>query len=507
MILGWLKRGFKRLFKKKANFVFALPSIRVEQREPKKEELALGWASGYDEKANEPIYQLKGIDQKYRATHFYVIGASGTGKTRFLEYLIQQDIKNGEGFGVIDPHGDLIEDIKGWLYIFSNKTLEDDVVLIEPTEPEKTVTFNPLEQIKGVSSEEQAGKLVEVFKKIWWDAWGARMESILRNSLIALVESNLTLAELPLLLSDSLVRKRILKRVKNPTCLQFFIDFEKIKPTTRREWIESTLNKVDAFLSDRRIRNIIASQKSSFNLREIIDNQKILLVKLERGRLTGSADLLGSLLLSKIQMAAFSRTDLDPEERVPFYLYIDEFQNFATQSFIETLSEARKYRLSLTLAHQNLSQLPKELQDSILANCGIVSCFRVSRKDAEIMAKELLTPLYRLPPGWEITFQEIQELPDRYCFVKNKAEGGIILIQTTEIPEPWQELKEITIRTRGEFDSTTKEEYKKRIKETKIGIKYLSNREKIEREYKRRIKNLTAEAKEPETFREPKKLE
>ena len=229
------------------------------------------------------------------------------------------------------------------------------------------------------------------------------------------------------------------------------------------------------------------------------------MVKLERGRLTSSADLLGSLLLSKIQMAAFSRTDLDPEERVPFHLYIDEFQNFATQSFIETLSEARKYRLSLTLAHQNLSQLPKELQDSILANCGIVACFRVSRKDAEIMAKELFTPLYRLPPGWEITFQEIQELPDRYCFVKNKAEGGIILIQTTEIPEPWQELKEITIRTQGEFDSTTKEEYKKRIEETKIGIKYLSNREKIEREYKRRIKNLTAEAKEPETFREPKK--
>jgi hypothetical protein len=406
---------------------------------------------------------------------------------------------------VIDPHGDLIEDIKGWLYIYSNKLLEEDVVLIEPTAPEKTITFNPLEQIKGVSPEEQAGKLVEVFKKIWWDSWGPRMESILRNSLIALVESNLTLAELPLLLSDSLVRKRVLKKVKNPTCLQFFIDFEKIKPTTRREWIESTLNKVDAFLSDRRIRNIIANQKSSFNLREIIDNRKILLIKLERGRLTSSADLLGSLLLSKIQMAAFSRTDLDLEERVPFYLYIDEFQNFATKNFIETLSEARKYRLSLTLAHQNLSQLPKELQDSILANCGIVSCFRVSRKDAEIMAKELLTPLYRLPPGWEISFQEIQELPDRYCFVKNKSEGGIIVITTEEVPEPWQVLREITIQTKGEFDSTTKGEYKKRIEDAQIGIKYLRDRARIEREYKRRIKNLTAEPKEPETFREPKR--
>jgi len=503
MTLGWLKRVFKRLFKNKAILVSTLPMVRVEQREPKREELALGWAFGCDEKTDDPIYQLKGIEQKYRDTHFYVIGASGTGKTRFLEYLIQQDIKNGEGFGVIDPHGDLIEDIKGWLYVYSNKSFENDVVLIEPTNPEKTVTFNPLEQIKGISSEEQAGKLVEVFKKIWWDAWGARMESILRNSLIALVESNLTLAELSLLLSDNLVRKRILKKVKNPTCQQFFIDFEKIKPTTRREWIESTLNKVDAFLSDRRIRNIIASQKSSFNLREIIDNQKILLVKLERGRLTGSADLLGSLLLSKIQMAAFSRTDLDPEKRTPFYLYIDEFQNFATQSFIETLSEARKYRLSLTLAHQNLAQLPKELQDSILANCGIVSCFRVSRKDAEIIAKELLTPLYRLPPGWEISFQEIQELPNRYCFVKNKAEGGIILIQSTEVPEPWRALREITIQTGGGFDSATKEEYKKRIEEAKIGMKYLRDRTRIESEYKRRMKKLTA-SKEPTSFREPK---
>ena len=212
---------------------------------------------------------------------------------------------------------------------------------------------------------------------------------------------------------------------------------------------------------------------------------------------------MGSLLLSKIQMAAFSRTDLDPEKRTPFYLYIDEFQNFATQSFIETLSEARKYRLSLTLAHQNLAQLPKELQDSILANCGIVSCFRVSRKDAEIIAKELLTPLYRLPPGWEISFQEIQELPNRYCFVKNKAEGGIILIQSTEVPEPWRALREITIQTGGGFDSATKEEYKKRIEEAKIGMKYLRDRTRIESEYKRRMKKLTA-SKEPTSFREPK---
>ena len=177
-----------------------------------------------------------------------------------------------------------------------------------------------------------------------------------------------------------------------------FFGYDSLRPATRREWVESTLNKVNAFLSDRRIRQIFTSK------------------------------------------------------RTPFYLYIDEFQNFATQSFIETLSEARKYKLSLILAHQNLSQLQKELQASVLANCGVVSCFRVSRKDASIMAKELLTPLYKLPPGWEINIQELQELPQRYCFVKNKPEGGVIVIYTPDVPYPWQ----LPPEARGVLDGTTR---------------------------------------------------
>jgi len=501
MVFRRLKTAFKNLFKRrKVLLVSSLPKVIIKEREPLKNELALGWAWGIEEETDRTILQLKGIDQRYRDTHFYVIGASGTGKTKFLEYLIQQDIKNGAGFGVVDPHGDLIEDIKGWLYFYSSKSLENDLILIEPTNPETTVSFNPLEQIKGISPEEQAGELVEVFKKIWWDSWGARMEDILRNSLIALTENNLTLVELPLLLSDSLVRKKILKNVKNPTCLQRFKEFNSLAPNTRREWVESTLNKVNAFLSDRRIRQIFTLPKSSFNLREIVDTQKIILVKLERGRLKGSADLLGSLLLSKIQMAAFSRTDLPPGKRVPFYLYIDEFQNFATQSFIETLSEARKYQLSLILAHQNLSQLPKGLRDSLLANCGVQTCFRISREDAQIMAKELLTPLYRQPPGWEINIQNLQELPQRFCFVKNKAEGGVLFIQTPEVPYPWQ----VSAQTGGELNGTTEETFKQTIENAGIGTKYLRDRKKIEREYQRRYKEFTT-SEEPKTFREPKR--
>jgi hypothetical protein len=505
----WLKNIFnwlllKDIFRRKKGILVSVPAeVKTLEREPSPAELVLGWAYGLDFKTDECIWQLKGIEQKYRAIHFYIIGATGAGKTKFLENLIQQDIANKAGFGIIDPHGDLIEDVKGWLYLCSQRALFDlneNVILIEPTNPKETVSFNPLEQIKGVLPEAQAKELVGVFKKIWWDAWGARMEDILRNSFIALIENNLTLVELPLLLTNTLVRKRILKNIKNPICLERFRYFESLRPSTWREWIESTLNKVDAFLSDPRIRQILALPKSSFDLRNIIDNQKILLIKLEKGQLKDSADLLGSLLLSKIQMAAFSRTDVLPEQRVPFYLYIDEFQNFATRSFIDILSEARKYKLSLILANQNLAQLHKELQASILANCGIQVCFRVSREDAQIMAKELMTPLYRQPPGWEINVQTIQELPDRKCFVKNKAEGGIILIETPQVFPPWQ----VSAEAPGEFNGITPETFKKSVKETQIGEAYLTDREIIEKEYQKRYKELTA-SEEPKSFREPKK--
>jgi type IV secretory pathway VirB4 component len=496
MILQQFKAFWEKFFeKKKADLAVPLAEAKVSERErlPRPDELALGYAYGLDEETDEQVVQLKGIDQKFRDTHFYVIGASGTGKTRFLEYLIQQDIQRGRGFGVIDPHGDLIEDVKGWLLFAKNvfgQDLEKDAVLIEPTDPDKTVSFNPLEQIKGVFPEEQA----------WWDSWGSRMEDILRNSIIALVENNLTLVELPLLLTDEAIRKKILRKVKNPHCLRCFRAYEKVRPSTWREWIESTLNKVDALLADHRMRHIFTSPKSSFNLREIIDNQKVLLVKLEKGRLKNSADLLGSLLLSKIQMAAFSRTDIAPEQRKPFYLYIDEFQNFATQSFIDVLSEARKYGLSLILAHQNLAQLPKELRSSILSNCGVQTCFQVSREDAQIMAKELMTPLYRQPPGWEMNVQNLQELPSRFCFVKNKREGGIILIQTADVLPPWQ----VSAQAKGELDGITREAFQESVEQSRIGASYLVSRKKVEAEYQGRYKRLT-ETQEPESFREPKR--
>jgi hypothetical protein len=436
----------------------------------------LGFTSGKDSDGRR-IFQLKGISQKARSTHFYVIGASGTGKTKFLESLIKQDIKNGEGFGVLDPHGDLIENLKAYIAL-AEDDLNERVVLIDPTDKINSVCFNPLELSDGVSPAAQAAELVLVFKKIWGDSWGARMEDIFRNTLIVLIENGLTLAEVPLILTDDAVRVKLTANIKNETCRDFFAKFDSWSKTVRREWTESTLNKVNAFLSDDRVRQIFLSPKSSFNLRDVMDNGKILLVKLDKGHLKGASDILGSLLMSKIQMAAFARTDIKESERKPFYLYVDEFQNFATESFIDTLDEARKYKLSLTLANQNLGQLPPDLRASVLTNCGIQAYFRISRYDAELLAKESYAGIFAEPQGWETYIQQLQSLPLRVCLIKNKIQGGITIIRTLNVEDNEAPAKE-------------------------IGGRYLRKRKDIEKEYQARRGGLTG-SYEPDGFRENK---
>ena len=465
--------------------------------EPKPDELALGIASFRNEEEGKIIYQQKGVAQETRGRHFYIVGATGSGKTKFLETLLYQDIKNGLGFGIVDPHGDLTEDIKGYLYLLKGKTsdfLQESVVLIDPTDKNNTVTFNPLEQTTGESPARVASELTEAFKKIWKDAWGARMEDLLKNTLIALIENNLTLAELRLFLTDPQVRQKVLEKVNHDVCREYFEQFNSLPRNKQNEWMESTLNKVDAFVFDPDIRQMLASPKSSFNLREVMDEGKILLVKLDKGRLKGNADLLGSLLLAKIQAAAFSRTDILESERRDFYLYIDEFQNFATESFITMLSEARKYRLALTLAHQQLAQLPTPLRAAILSNCRLQAYFQISRDDSNILAKESLVPIYNDPPGWEWYVQQLQELGDRQCVIKNKNDGGVIAVETLGLPPPY------------EAAGIGEREFATEVAEAGIGQKYLRDRKTIEEEYQARRDMLT-KTDESESFREPKKVE
>lgn len=468
-------------------------------KEPEKT-LDLGWY--YSD--NKEEFQLAKIAEKDRATHLYVVGATGTGKTKFLEYLINQDIEKGNGFGVIDPHGDLIEDVKGFLilkYSPDESEITDKVILIDPTDPIFTVTFNPLEKMPGVLLAEQANELICAFRKIWSASWGVRMEDLMRNSLIALGEAGLTLIELPGFLSDRAVRQGVLEKVTHPLAREYFRRFDTVTDRGQITWIEPVMNKINAFFSDERIRHIFSSAKSSFNLREIMDSQKILLIKLDKGKLKDSADLLGSLLMAQIQMAAFSRSDVPQSKRTPFYLYIDEFQNFASESFSVVLSEARKYGLSLIMAHQTLAQVPEELRSLILGNAGIQVYFRLNRHDASILAKEAFEysgfevknvsgfkPRYwSLGEEWEQHTKDLQTLEPRICYVKHKVEGGVIPVQTAYI----ETAQEVFVELLGRAE----DEYLKWFGTIPFGRKYLVERGKLEAESRAREAEVLGKAK------------
>ena len=444
--------------------------------------LDLGWY--YSDNKDE--FQMARIAEEDRASHFYVVGATGTGKTKLLEFLIQQDIVKGNGIAVIDPHGDLIENIKGFLAcyysFYQDETIFDRVVLIDPTDPDFTATFNPLEKLSGVSIAEQTAELVSAFKKIWSGSWGVRMEDLMRNSVIALGEAGLTLAELPRFLTDKPFRGAVLKKVESPTAHNYFLRFGTLTDRARVTWTEPVMNKINAFLSDDRIRQMFSFPKSTFNLREVMDHKKILLIKLDKGRLKGSADILGSLLMAKIQMATFSRSNVPQSRRVPFYIYIDEFQNFASESFSVMLSEARKYGVSLIMAHQSLSQIPTDLRGLILGNTGIQVYFRLNRRDASLLAKEAFEysgytvksvsrrggrRYWSLGEEWERYIGELQSLPPRICYVKHQIEGGIIPIQTAEIEAPQKVL------------AVEEDEYQRLLRSLPFGRKYLLSREKL----------------------------
>jgi hypothetical protein len=392
----------------------------------------------------------------------YVIGASGSGKTKFLEFPIQQDIKLGNGFGIIDPHGDLIEETKGFLACqyaeTQDESIFDRVVIVDPTDPKYTVAFNVLEILPGVAPVEQAQELIMVFKRIWADAWGARMEDLLRNSLIALGQAELTLVHLPQFLTQQAFRSQVMTKVSHQLTRLYFERFDSLSKANQLTWSDPVANKVNAFLADERISQMLAAPKSSFNLREVMDKKKILLIKLNKGRLQGAADLLGSLFMAKIQLAAFSRTDIPEAARVPFYLYIDEFQNFASESFSVVLSEARKYGLSLIMAHQTLQQIPRELRSVILGNAGIQVYFRMNREDAELLSKEAFiydgynvktvqmssskmnTKYWSLGEEWERNFSQLQNMPPRSCFVKHKIQGGMLPLETEDIDPAYEAL-------------------------------------------------------------------
>jgi hypothetical protein len=331
-----------------------------------------------------------GIKATDRTRHMYVIGKTGMGKSTLLENMAIQDIQNGEGLAFIDPHGksaDLLLD-----YIPEDRI--KDVLYFAPFDMEYPISFNIMEDIGPDKRHLVVAGLMSTFKKIWVDAWSARMEYILQNTLLALLEyPDATLLGVNKVLSDKEYRKKVVDNIKDPATRSFWVDeFAKYTDRFAAEAVPAIQNKVGQFTSNPLIRNILGQPKSSFDLRKIIDEKKIMIVNLSKGLVgEGNANLLGSMLITKIYLAALSRAD-QPESvvnKLPnFYLYVDEFQSFANESFADILSEARKYKLNLTMAHQYIEQMPEEVRAAVFGNVGTMISFRVGAFDAEILEKE-----------------------------------------------------------------------------------------------------------------------
>lgn len=330
-------------------------------------------------------YGLKRTD---RRRHFYVIGKTGTGKSTMLSNMAINDLKNNEGMAVIDPHGDLIEIILD--FIPSHRI--NDVIYFNPADTSnRIVKMNLFEGENIVHRELIASGIISIFHKLYGYSWGPRLEYILRNALLTLLSTpQSNLSDVIRLLVDTKFRQNIVAKLEDPILKNYWLmEYNQQSDRLRTESISSILNKIGQFVSSPLIRNVVDARKSSFSIEKAMDEGKILLANLSQGKLgEDNATLLGAMLITKIQLAAMSRVNIDEENRRDFYLYVDEFQNFATESFVKILSEARKYRLNLTLANQYVAQIPEEVQKAIFGNCGSIASFVMGADDADLFNKE-----------------------------------------------------------------------------------------------------------------------
>lgn len=330
-----------------------------------------------------------GIKRDDRRRHMYVIGKTGMGKTTLLENLIISDILKGEGCCYIDPHGDTAQKILD--YIPPHRI--NDVIYFNPADTDFPIAFNVLEAVDERHKHLIASGLISVFKKLWADSWGPRLEYILRNSLLALLDyEGSTLLGTMRILVDKEYRAKVVDKVKDPVVRSFWVnEFTQWNDRVLQEVISPIQNKVGQFLSNFLIRNIIGQVKSTIDLREIMDQKKILILNLSKGRIgEDTMQLIGSMVVTKLYLAAMSRVDIPETERADFYLYVDEFQNFATESFADILSEARKYRLNLIVAHQYVEQLHEKVAAAIFGNVGTLICFRIGMTDAQTLVNEFM---------------------------------------------------------------------------------------------------------------------
>lgn len=328
-----------------------------------------------------------GIKNEDRFSHVYIIGKTGTGKSTLIETMARQDLAAGRGFALIDPHGDLVERV--WRSVPNER--RGEVIHFNVPDPAQPYGYNPLRQVRRDRIALAASGFLEALKKLWSEAWGVRMEHILRNALMALLERpDSTMADILRLFSDRTFRKEVARLIKNETVRTFWEkEFERFSFGYRSDGTAPIQNKVGAFLADPILHRILTTPKIDLHIRQIMDEGKVLLVNLAKGQIgEDSSSLLGALLVTTLGLAAFTRADQPEEERKDFYVYIDEFQSFTTLAVANMLSELRKYRVSFTIAHQYLHQLEPDTRHAVLGNAGTIISFRVGAEDAQYLARE-----------------------------------------------------------------------------------------------------------------------
>lgn len=357
--------------------------------------------------------EIFGIKDEDRFSHIYIIGKTGTGKSTLIETMALQDLEHGKGFALIDPHGDLVERVAAR----AARSGRQDVIYLNASDPNQPYGYNPLRQVRGDYIALAASGLMEVFKKMWPDAWGVRMEHILRNVLMALLEQpNATLHDVLRVMSDSHFRKNIVQSLQNETVRTFLEkEFERFSFGYRADGMAPIQNKVGAFLADPLLNRILTAPEQDLHIRNIIDEGQVLLVNLAKGRIgEDSSSLLGGMLVTTIGLAAYTRADIPAERRSDFFVYVDEFQSFTTLALANMLSEMRKYRVGFTIAHQFLHQLEPEIRHAVLGNTGSIVSFRVGAEDAPYLSREFLEVFDHI---------DLQSLPNRDIYIKLMIDG------------------------------------------------------------------------------------
>lgn len=356
-----------------------------------------------------------GIRQADRRAHMYIVGKTGTGKSTLLETMIHQDLKAGQGLALLDPHGDLV----GKVLARIPDERKADLIYFNVPDRANPLGFNPLERVPGPQRALAASHLLEAFKKLWSEFWGPRTEHILRNALLALLDQpQATLADVLRLFDEAAYRKRVAEQVANAYVRRFWLkEYESYSMRLRSESIAPIQNKVGAFLSNPLLQQILIQPKSTFDVRQVIDEGKVLLVNLAKGKIgEDTATLLGSLLVSCLSVAALSRAEVAEENRRDYWVYIDEFHTFTTLSIATMLSELRKYRVGMILTHQFLSQVDGQIRDAILGNAGTLIAFRLGVTDAQLLEPEFLP---------EFSAGDLIGLPNYHIYLKLMVDGVV----------------------------------------------------------------------------------